>query len=71
MIKKRSSDILGVKMDIFSLKRHSEILVCEFFPRPPKLGARSPPMNGFKVIHVHVSIIDEIKEATWGFRGEQ
>jgi len=28
----------------FSKKRHSEILVCEIFSHPPKLGARSPPM---------------------------
>jgi len=36
--------MLGVKMEIFSLKSHSEILVCEIFFHPPKLGARSPPM---------------------------
>jgi len=34
-----------VKMEIFSGKnRHSEILVRENFSRPPKLGARSPPL---------------------------
>ena len=33
-------------MDIFSgKKRHSEILVREKFFRPPKLGARSPPLH--------------------------
>jgi len=29
----------------FLKKRNSEISVCEIFFRPPKLGARSPPMH--------------------------
>src|SRR6218665_2368265 len=41
---KRSSEILGVKMEFFC------ILVCEIFSRPPKLGARSPPMPERHVI---------------------
>src|SRR6218665_2043330 len=46
MTKKRSSEILGVKMEFFSGKnRHSEILVRDNFFRPPKLGARSPPLH--------------------------
>ena len=32
------------KWKCFPIKRHSEILVCNIFSRPPKLGARSPPM---------------------------
>ena len=31
-------------MEFFPRKRHSEILVCEIFFRPKKLGDRSPPM---------------------------
>ena len=47
MTKKRSSEILAVKMEIFHEKDgHSEILVSEknFRSRAPKLGARSPPL---------------------------
>ena len=45
MTKKRSSEIFAVKMEIFPEKDgHSEILVREIFFRPPKLGARSPPL---------------------------
>jgi len=45
MTKKRSSEILGVKMKIFSGKnRHPEILVSEKIFPSPKLGARSPPL---------------------------
>ena len=43
-IRKRSSEILVVKMEFFSEKPHSEILVREKIVRPPKLGARSPPL---------------------------
>src|SRR6218665_2166401 len=46
MTKKRSSEILGVKMGIFSEKnRHPEILVREKIFRPPKLGTSSPPLR--------------------------
>ena len=38
-LKRRSSEIFGVKMEIFSEK-----LVREIFFRPQKLGAKSPPM---------------------------
>src|SRR6218665_1475957 len=49
-VKKKSSEILGVKMEIFSGKnRHPEILVRENFFRPPKLGARSPPLGSIKI----------------------
>ena len=43
MTKKKSSEILGVKMDIFSGKnRHFRNFgPRRFFPSPPKLGARS------------------------------
>src|SRR6218665_3022814 len=45
MTKKRSSEMFAVKMEIFPEKDgHSEILVREIFFRPPKLGARSPPL---------------------------
>ena len=37
--------MLGLKMEIFQKKRHSEILVREKVFRPPKLGARSPPLE--------------------------
>jgi len=30
--------------NFFLRKRHSEILICETNFRPPKLGARSPPL---------------------------
>ena len=43
MSKKRSSEIFGVKIEIFSGK--SVIQVREKIFRPPKLGARSPPMH--------------------------
>src|SRR6218665_636597 len=43
--KKRSSEILAVKMEIFSERNViSEILVHKKFFRPPKLSARSPPL---------------------------
>jgi len=43
---KRSSETLGVKMENFCPKRRqSEILVCKIFSRPPKLGARSLPLQ--------------------------
>src|SRR6218665_1667176 len=46
LIKKRSSEFLGVKREIFFReKRHSEMLVREKLFRPPKLGARSPPLQ--------------------------
>jgi len=35
---------LAVETKIFSEKRHSEILVRDKIFRPPKLGARSPPL---------------------------
>src|SRR6218665_913814 len=38
MTKKRSSEIFGLKMEIFCGKNI-------MFPRPPKLGARSPPLQ--------------------------
>jgi len=45
MTKKRSQEILHVKMEIFFEKKtHLEILDREKFCRPPKLGARSPPL---------------------------
>src|SRR6218665_1005754 len=40
------------KWKFFTEKSHSEISVCEFFSRPPKLGARSPPMSLSKA-HLH------------------
>src|SRR6218665_2676120 len=45
MTKKKSSEIFSVKMEIFSEKRSFENFVVEIFFRPPKLGARSPPMK--------------------------
>src|SRR6218665_776978 len=42
--KKRSSEIFGVKMELFSFKSHSKIWSAKKFSRPPKLGAKSPPM---------------------------
>ena len=45
---KRSSEILAVKMEIFPKK--SEILVHEKCFRPPKLGARSPPLKRVEII---------------------
>jgi len=42
MTKKRSSEIFGLKMEIFS--RKSVIQVREIFFVTPKLGARSPPL---------------------------
>ena len=47
MTKRRSSEILGPWKWQFFLKkrRHSEILVREKMFRPPKLGARSPPLD--------------------------
>src|SRR6218665_3696400 len=46
MTKKRSSEMLAVRMEIFVRKnRHSEILVLENLCRPPKLSARSPPLS--------------------------
>jgi len=46
MTKKKSSEILAVKKwKFFPKKRHSEILVREKVFRPPKLGARSPPLQ--------------------------
>jgi len=47
MTKKRSSEILGVKMEIFSGKnRHPEILVREIFFRPPQTRRQvSAPAN--------------------------
>jgi len=41
---KKSLEIFGVKMEIFSSKRSFENLVGEIFSVPPKLGAKSPPM---------------------------
>jgi len=46
MTKKKSSEFLGVKMEIiFPKNRHSEILVREKIFGLPKLGARSPPLK--------------------------
>ena len=43
MTKKRSSEIFAAKMEIFS--ERNVILVGEKFFRPPKLGARFPPLH--------------------------
>ena len=43
MTKKRSSEFFAAKLEIFSEK--PVILVREHFFRPPKLGARFPPLN--------------------------
>ena len=54
MTKKRSSEILGVKMEIFSGKnRHPEILVCEKFFRPPPNSAPGlhPWKRPYKFVH--------------------
>jgi len=40
----KDTENLAVKMDFFPKKPHSEILVREKVFRPPKLGARSPPL---------------------------
>jgi len=46
MTKKQVIRNFGRENGIFFLKKpHSEILVCETFSLPPKLGARSPPMD--------------------------
>ena len=53
MTKKRSSEIFAAKMEIFSEK--IVILVGEKFLRPPKLGARFPPMvtDADRQTHIH------------------
>jgi len=42
MTKKKSSEILGMKM------------VCKSFSRPPKLGARFPPMNRGQIAELNI-----------------
>jgi len=42
---KKLSEIFGVKNGNFFLKRSFENLVCKIFFHPPKLGAKSPPMD--------------------------
>ena len=43
-LKKSHHKFWARKLKKIPKKRHSEILVCEIFSRPPKLDARSPPM---------------------------
>jgi len=44
-------------MEIFPpKKRNSEILVREKFVRPPKLGARSPPLTPNTIHHKHLTV---------------
>jgi len=42
-MKKKASEIFGVKMEIFSRKNVIQVREKNF--RPPKLGARSPPLD--------------------------
>src|SRR6218665_2045280 len=50
MTKKKVIRNFGLENGNFFLKkRHSEILVCEKFFRPPKLCASSPPMTKYQM----------------------
>src|SRR6218665_246803 len=45
MTKRRSSEFSALKWKLFPKKCHSKIWSANIFFRPPKLGAKSPPMH--------------------------